>query len=206
MLRFIDISQRLSSGIPVWPGDTEFQTFWKMQLQKGDSCNVGSVTMSLHTGTHVDAPKHFLNDGSAISELKLETFMGPAIVMDLTNQPMVEKSSLANLNKNTPLRVLLKTMTANKEIFDSTFSYLQPEAAEFLASLRIKLVGIDTPSVDKPDSKTLDTHKILARQNIAILENLFLNDVDAGIYELIAFPLNLAGMDASPVRAVLRKI
>jgi len=206
MTKLIDISQKLMNGIPVWTGDTEFQTFWKMEIEKGASCNVGSVTMSLHTGTHADAPRHFQIRGLDIAEMNLETFIGPAYVLDLTKVRFVEKSSLEKLIKHRPERVLFRTMTANKTKFDGAFSYIAPDAAKFLADLKIKLVGVDTPSVDKSDSKALETHKILAEHNIAILENLDLDDVTEGTYELIAFPLKLAGMDASPVRAVLRTL
>jgi len=206
MTKLIDISQILKSGIPVWPGDTEYETFWKMQLNAGDSCNVGSVTMSLHTGTHADAPKHFLKDGRAIGNMNLEVFVGPAIVLDLTGTNVIEKLHLEQLKDKNIERVLIRTRTANGIEFIDTFSYIAPDAAEVLANMKVLLVGIDTPSVDRADSKTLKTHKIFAQHNIAILENLNLDDVDEGNYELIALPLRFDGMDASPIRAILRKM
>lgn len=204
--KLIDISQTLSSGIDVWPGDTPFQSFWVMRMDDGDSCNVGSVTMSLHTGTHADAPKHFLEQGSSPADCDLNVYMGLVTVVDVTAHPFVNVSTVALLRDAKPERVLFKTGSARAEKFVDSFSYIAPEAAIELVELGIRLVGLDTPSVDPSDSKSLASHKTLAGANVAILENLSLDHVSPGVYELIAFPLKLAGMDASPVRAVLKTI
>ena len=204
--QLIDISQTLDTGIDVWPGDTPFHPFWVMRMDGGDSCNVGSVTMSLHTGTHADAPKHFLDDGSSPSDCDLNVYMGRVTVVDATGSPFVDLSTVRAFKHTKPERVLFKTSTARANKFVDTFSYIAKDAAEALVGLGVRLVGLDTPSVDKSDSKSLPSHKTLARADIAILENLSLEQVIPGSYELIAFPLKLAGMDASPVRAVLRTL
>lgn len=204
--KLIDISQTLSAGIGVWPGDTPFQPFWVMRMDEGDSCNVGSVTMSLHTGTHADAPRHFIDQGSSPADCDLSVYIGPVIVVDATAEPYVDLSAVIALENTKPERVLLKTSSSRAEKFDSSFSYIAPEAASALVDLGIRLVGIDTPSVDHSDSTSLASHKTLAAADVAILENLNLAHVMPGSYELIAFPLKLAGMDASPVRAVLRTL
>ncbi len=204
--KLIDISQTLSPGILVWPGDTPFQSFWVMRMDGGDSCNVGSVTMSLHTGTHADAPKHFIDDGSSPADCDLNVYMGSVTVVDATAQPYVDVSILAVLRDAKPERVLFKTSSARAEKFVGSFSYIAPEAATVLVELGVRLVGLDTPSVDQSDSTSLVSHKTLAGADVAILENLNLDHVSPGAYELIAFPLKLAGMDASPVRAVLRTL
>lgn len=203
MSRIIDISQTLSSEIATWPGDTEYATFWKMRLEDGDSCNVGSVTMSLHTGTHADAPFHFLSEGESIADADLSHYIGVATVIDATGAEVISASHVKNVNLRAA-RLLFKTGTASSDKFDDAFCYFAPETAEMLATGGVQLVGIDTPSVDKSDSTTLDSHKTFAKSNIAILENLNLTDVEPGDYELIALPLKIAGMDASPVRAILR--
>ena len=192
--KLIDISQTLSTGIDVWPGDTPFQSFWVMRMDRGDSCNVGSVTMSLHTGTHADAPRHFKDDGSSPADCDLSVYMGLVTVVDAKAQPFVDVSAVAALRDAKPERVLFKTMSVRAEKFVDSFSYIAPEAAMELVELGVRLVGLDTPSVDKSDSKTLASHKMLAGANIAILENLNLDHVIPGTYELIAFPLKGGGL------------
>jgi len=202
----IDISQPVAPGIPVWPGDTEYHRFWVMQMDRGDSCNVGSTTMSLHTGTHADAPLHFRQGGVSISEVALDVYFGPALVVDALNAPQITVDYLNDLPESTPERLLFKTHSDMPETFDTDFCCLSTDAARMLVGSGVKLVGLDTPSVDPFDSKTMESHHILTEGGVAILENLALQEVTAGVYELIAFPLKLVGMDASPVRAVLRVV
>jgi arylformamidase len=205
----IDISQTLKAGIATWPGDTAFAPFWVMRLESGDSCNVGSVTMSLHTGTHADAPRHFLAGGATPAEMDPSPFIGKALVLDLAGVHTILPEHLGNLatGKTEGIeRILFRTGTARADQFMGTFAHLSDSAARLLADLGVLLVGIDTPSVDSSDSRELLVHKVLAGAGIAILENLVLAHVPAGRYELIALPLKLEGMDASPVRAVLRAL
>jgi len=204
--QIIDISQTLEEGIATWPGDTAFTPFWVMRLDSGDSCNVGSVTMSLHTGTHADAPLHFLAGGETPATVGLDAFLGSALVLDLSGVHEILPEHLTALEPDAKARVLLKTQTAKANRFEGGFAYLSESAAGLLAELGVRLVGIDTPSVDASDSKKLGAHKILADAQVAILENLVLSHVNPGRYELIALPLKLSGMDASPVRAVLRSL
>lgn len=210
MARLIDISQTLSKETAVWPGDTPFTPFWVMQIQAGDSVNVGSVTMSLHTGTHADAPKHFRNDGGSPAESELSVYVGKALVVDLCSEASpvtaITAEHVAKIGDATPERVLFKTGTASPDHFSNDFAYFSVEAAKALVVLGVKLVGIDTPSVDQAESTTLGSHHTFDKAKTAILENLVLDDVGPGWYELIALPLKLAGMDASPVRAILRTL
>lgn len=209
MPKLIDISQRLSPGMPVWPGDTEFQPFWVMQMSDGESANVGSVTMSLHTGTHADASKHFRNDGESPEEAELAVFVGRALVVDLSGESTVDGIKPGHFEKfaaEKPERVLFKTNTIAGNHFPESCAHFTVEAAKLLASWRVKLVGIDTPSIDHLESKDLAAHHLFDEAGIAILENLVLRDVAPGWYELIALPLKFSGMDASPIRAVLRTL
>jgi arylformamidase len=206
MSQIIDISRTLKRGMPVWPGDTEFQPLWVARMENGDSYNLGGVTMSLHTGTHSDAPLHFLRDGTSIADMDLSVYIGLAQVIDLIGAKSVETEHVLPLAPTLPERILFKTHVSPVEQFGPDFAYISPEAARILAGSGIKLVGIDTPSVDSSHSKTMETHKILAASGIAILEHLNLANVAAGQYELIALPLKLAGMEGSPVRAVLRTL
>lgn len=203
MSRIIDISQTLKPGIATWPGDTPYENFWVLRMDRGDSCNVGSVTMSLHTGTHADAPLHFIPEGAAPVDASLEPYIGPAIVVDARGAKSIGPEHILPVN-STIRRILFHTGTASPDRWNVDFAYFTIEAARLLVERHVLLVGIDTPSVDKSDSKTLDAHKIFASANVALLENLMLEGVGPGKYELIALPLKLAGMDASPIRAILR--
>ena len=204
MRQIIDISQTLQPGIAVWPGDTPFHNFWVMRMDQGDSCNVGSVTMSLHTGTHADAPLHFLPNGGAPVDADLSPYLGPVIVVDVSGVDAIRPEHVRAIADREAKRVLFRTGSATHGRWNDDFAYFTPEAARLLIDRGVILVGIDTPSIDKSDSKTLDSHKLFASANVALLENLALDDAAPGRYELIALPLKLAGMDASPVRAILR--
>lgn len=203
MGRIIDITQTLRPGIATWPGDTPYENFWVMRMDRGDSCNVGSVTMSLHTGTHADAPLHFLPEGAAPVDASLEPFIGPVVVVDAWGADSIRAEHVLPIG-NDARRILFRTGTSHPDRWNDDFAYFTSEAARLLVERDVLLVGIDTPSIDKSDSKTLESHKLFAAANVALLENLMLDEVLAGIYELIALPLKLAGMDASPIRAILR--
>lgn len=209
MSRLIDISQTLSPAIAVWPGDTEFRPFWVMQKSGDTPVNVGSVTMSLHTGTHADAPKHFRNDGESPDAAELSAYVGRALVIDLSDSDTLQgilPEHLAAYDAERPERVLFRTNTAEAGVFPKSCAHFTEAAAQVLVGWEVRLVGIDTPSVDQLDSKSLPAHHVFDSAGIAILENLVLGDVKAGWYELIALPLKFADMDASPVRAVLRTL
>lgn len=212
MSRIIDISQQISPEIAVWPGDTRFDSFWVMRMANNDSVNVGSVTMSLHTGSHADAPFHFNDTGATIEKCNLSAYIGTAVVIDICaslsagNEFAITEELLRPLLSEKTERLLVKTGTGSMKTFPERFAYFSADAARLLADMNLKLVGIDTPSVDYVDSKKLEAHHIFGSADIRILENLVLEHVSAGSYELIALPLKLSGMDASPVRAILRTI
>lgn len=202
-----DISQTLHEGMAVWPGDQKFRLRWTMRLDKGDSCNVSALTMSAHTGTHLDAPYHFDNSGADIGSLALSQYLGPARVEALEVEGPITAADLMNLDWQRVERVLFKTRAGNipEEKFERSFAYLSEEGAEFLGERGLLLVGTDAPSVDSFGSKNLSSHKALLRHGVAILEGARLAHVPPGDYELICLPLKLGGLDGSPVRAVLRK-
>jgi len=208
----IDISQPLAEGMTVWPGDTEYQPSWTTTLEDSGVVNVGAVTMSLHTGTHADAPKHFRADGLSPDGVDLAAYIGEALVLDLSplggslHEGITAEILRTALGDQRPERLLCKTVTVVPGGFPEWFAHFTADGAKFLAEHGVRLIGIDTPSVDRVDSKELGAHHVLADAGIAILENLALAHVTAGRYELIALPLKLVGMDASPVRAVLRTL
>jgi arylformamidase len=203
-----DISPPLSPATPVWPGDTPFQQAPAWQMDEHCPVNVGRITLSPHTGAHADAPLHYAADGAPIGEVDLSTYLGPCRVIHCIGaSPVVTPEHIAHALENVPPRVLLRTYRqAPLTEWDSAFCAVAPQTIDLLASLGVKLVGIDTPSLDPQASKTMDAHRTVRRHGLAILEGLVLDAVPEADYELIALPLRFATLDASPVRAVLRSL
>ena len=200
-----DITIPISPPLAVWPGDMQYKFALGMSISGGDSVNVGAVTMSVHTGTHADAPYHFEDNGAGIDAVSLEAYIGPALVIDAAGREFIGPDVFAGLDLNETPRVLLKTGAwTDYSVFPEYIPTLTEEAAAFLASQGIRLFGVDVPSVDVLDSKILPIHHLLNSANIRILESLNLHKVPPGIYELIALPLRFVGADGSPVRAILR--
>jgi arylformamidase len=200
----IDITQPVSPATGAWPGDTPFSFTWTWSLGEGDSCNVSAITASPHVGTHADAPLHFDPEGPSIGEVDLEPYVGPCWVLQGPRDRDVEPRDLEGVDFERYPRLLIRTQDSAAQEFPDSFVALTPEAAEYLSEAGARLIGLDTPSMDRFDSKDLPAHKSLARARIAILENLVLWHVAPGPYELLALPLRWEGLDASPVRAVLR--
>lgn len=212
MTRTIDISPAIRPSLPVWPGDTpvQFQRTWDMG--QGSPVNVSKLTISTHTGAHADAPLHYDADGEGAAAMALDVFIGPCVVVHCHQAgARVSKDALAARLKavcgeSVPERVLIRTYdTAPQDAWDSEFTAITPEAIDHLHAIGVRLVGIDTPSVDPETSKTMDAHRRVATHDMRILEGLVLDRVAEGRYELIALPLKLEGLDAAPVRAILRE-
>ena len=205
----IDISRKLIHHIAVWPGDTPYNLAQMLDLGRGDSVNLTTLTLSAHTGTHVDAPLHFAADGRAIDQLDLQPYWGRAQVVSLDKAagPLFpDDFSGYDLTLTSRLLVRSASSDLDQAIFPDQFIYPSPELADYLGSLNSCLYGTDGPSMDPEDSKSLDGHHALRRNNIALLEWLDLSQVNDGLYELVALPLKIAGGDGSPVRAVLKTI
>ena len=204
---YIDISRRISEKTAVWPGDTPFSRRWVMSIADGAACNTSTITLSSHTGTHADAPLHFEEGAAGIDAVELGAYLGPCRVIHTRTRACVTTADLQDVVLERGMRLLLKTPEApGDEEWKDDFAFISEEVAGALAKARLALVGIDTPSVDPMDSKTMDAHKILLAGGVAILESLDLSSVPEGNYELIALPLKIAGGDSSPVRAVLRPL
>ncbi|MDP9119767.1 MAG: arylformamidase [Acidobacteriota bacterium] len=200
-----DLSATVRPELPVWPGDTSFHACFPQSLAEGGLVNLSQVTTTLHLGSHADAPLHTEPRGEGIADLPLERYLGPCRVVRVPPLPLIEPRHLEGLDLANPPRILLRSESVrDRRVWSERFSALSPELAALLAERGVLLVGVDTPSVDPWDSIALEAHHALARGGVAILEGLILDSVPEGIYELIALPLKLAGLDASPVRAVLR--
>jgi arylformamidase len=200
----IDISQPLREGMPVWPGDTEFAFSLVWTIAQSGSVNVGRLELSTHAGTHVDAPFHFDDSGAKVHELELERYIGPARVIDAAGHPALGAAELRRHDLGGAERILIRTGSwTDRSRFPRGITCLRPDAAGYLAERGVRLIGVDTPSVDPVESRELPAHHALLRHDIHILEGIVLDGVEPGDYELVALPLALRSADASPVRAVL---
>ena len=205
--RLWDISPTVSPASPIFPGDEPFSLRWTARLTPGCPVNLSALTMSPHVGAHADAPLHYAANASSAAEVDLDAYLGPCrVIHAIACGPLIRVADLAHAAADLPPRVLVRCCQAADEVWNPDFTAFAPETVEWLAARGVRLIGLDTPSVDPADSKTLDSHQRLARLDLRVLENLVLDDVPEGDYELIALPLKLAGACASPVRAVLRTL
>ena len=207
-----DISASIDSNTPVWPGDTPvtLERVWKMEA--GSPVNVGRMTLSPHTATHADAPLHYDPHGDAIGAVALNVYIGECLVLAVEpkgSHVSIEEIESALLDAQLQLspRVLIRTYAkAPTAKWDSEFAAISSNAIDWLAQRGVRLIGVDTPSLDPQESKTMDAHYRVRAHKMAILEGLILDDVPNGTYELIALPLKFTTLDASPVRAILRTL
>jgi arylformamidase len=207
--RLWDISPPVHAGAPVFPGDTAYQQQWVATIGPGCPVNVSAITLSPHIGAHADAPLHYDPEGAPIGQVDLDAYLGRCrVVHAIGCGPLVKAEHLAHvLDDDLPPRVLVRTYAAMpQDRFDDELPSFDPGLVELLADRGVLLVGIDSASVDPAASKDLPSHQVLRRRGIRVLENLVLDAVPEGDYELIALPLKLVTADASPVRAVLREL
>jgi len=206
--RLWDISPPVHEGAPVFPGDTPYRQRWAATLGPGCPVNVSEITLSPHVGAHADAPLHYDPAGEPVGALALAPFLGRCRVIHAIDcGPLVEWRHIEHALADLPPRVLLRTYRRMPvDRWDGQLSAFAPATIEALADRGVQLVGIDTASIDPADSKTLDSHQVIRRRGLRVLENLVLDEVAEGDYELIALPLKLTTADASPVRAILREL
>jgi arylformamidase len=203
-----DISPPIAADSPLFPGDTGYSQQWTAQIGPGCPVNISAITMSPHIGAHADAPLHYGPGAATIGQVDLVPYLGPCrVVHAIGCGALVRPEHLRPfVGTGMPPRVLVRTCAKAPTAWSPEFAAFAPETIAWLASLGVLLVGIDSQSVDPADSKTLASHQQLLKHNLRVLENLVLDDVPAGDYELIALPLKLTTADASPVRAVLREL
>lgn len=204
----IDITPPLRPASAVFPGDARFEARQTFNMGPGCPVNVAAFSMSVHCGAHADAPLHYAEDAASIDQLSLDDYIGPARVIDVRGRgELVGPDALSGRLDGVPPRVLLRlTDGLDPDVWPTGFPALAPETVELLAVHGVRLVGVDVPSVDPETSKNLPSHGAVFRHDMRILENLDLSKVPEGEYELIALPIPLEGLDAAPVRAVLRPL
>lgn len=202
-MKIYDISRTLNEDLPVWPGDWAFSREVSGRIENGEGSNSSNIRTALHCGTHMDAPRHTIEDGAAIDELDLSVLIGPALVVTVEG-PVIIPDELEMVRVKKAARVILRCPGLETlESFTGSFAVPGAEASRFLVESGVRLLGTNAPSVDPAHSTALESHRILMRAGIPVLENLYLEEVPDGEYELIALPLKISGADGSPVRAVL---
>lgn len=203
-----DISVALDAALPTWPGSPGVETRLRLSIEDGDVANVTQLEMDVHTGTHVDAPCHFIADGPSVDALGLEPLIGPAFVIDTGTAVEIDAGVLsAAAIPAGAERVLLRTSNSSRPsmyrtAFDESYAALTLDGAEWLARHGLRLVGIDYLSIQRYDESP-DVHRALLAAGAALLEGLCLRDVAPGGYDLVCLPLKLTGVEAAPARAIL---
>ncbi len=207
MTRIYDISVPVRDGGFVYPGNPEIRIEPQQSISTGAGANVSALAFGSHTGTHVDAAKHFFDTGQTVDQIPLTTLMGPAVLLTFDDELMsVGAADLEKHDLGSHTRVLLKTRNSallSRPEFARNYTYLAPDGAAYLASRGVKLVGVDYLSIEQFRSGHHRTHRTLLEQGIVIVEGLDLSEPAAGEYELVCLPLRLEGLDGAPARAIL---
>jgi arylformamidase len=205
---WIDISVPVGSGMVHWPNDPEVEIKRLLSIEHGDVCNVSHLSMSVHTGTHMDAPLHFIAGGKSIDQIPLDATIGPARVIEISDKQSIKADDVRRAKPKSGERILFKTRNSSRpwetRPFDEDFVYISQEAARLLAESKVRLVGVDYLSVGGYKKDGVETHLALLGAGIWVIEGLNLRKVKPGVYELICLPLKLAGSDGAPARALLR--
>lgn len=208
-MRIHDVSLTVSQNLVTWPGDPSIELERVEKIEEGANANVSRVTMGVHTGTHVDAPFHFVAGGTTIETLPLDVLVGAVQVVDLGDQvDVITKEVLQKAHLiHDVTRILFKTRNSQiwargEKAFQPEFVGIDASGAEYLVQLGIQLVGIDYLSV-APYKQSKPTHQILLNAKIVIIEGLDLSAIQAGVYELVCLPIKLSGSDGAPARTIL---
>ncbi len=207
---WIDISLPLRNGMVQWPGDERFHRALSLDRRKGDICTLSHIKLSAHTGTHIDAPRHFVRDAPTIDDLPLDTTVGPARVIAIRDRQAITRQELLEYSIQAGERILFRTANSDRlwssDTFSEDFIYIDRDAGKYLAQIGVRCVGIDSLSVDPYSADNAETHIALLGAGVWIIEGLNLSGVEAGDYELICLPLRLMGSEGAPARAIIRAL
>jgi arylformamidase len=208
-MKLIDVTVPLDAHLPIYPGNTPFTVEAVKRIARGDSSNVSTLHMSAHTGTHVDAPRHYFDDGPGADALPLELMLGRARVVEMSSvRSGIGASELAELDLSDDIRVLFKTSNSRlwgSPEFHQDYVGITASGAEHLIAHGIKLVGVDYLTVEEFKKPGAPAHHALLGGGAIIIEGLNLRDVEAGIYDLLCLPLRVVGADGAPARVLLRR-
>jgi arylformamidase len=208
--KWLDISIRLHDGMLHWPGDPEVRINRVADVEKGDGHTISEICMGSHSGTHVDAPRHFIRGGTSVDEMPFDVMMGEARVIEISDELAIKREELEKIVIRPGERILFKTRNSPRVwktgSFMSDYVYLSLDAAKFLAERQVKMVGIDYLSVGPYEQDGKIVHETLLKNGVWIIEALDLSGVSAGKYYLVCLPLKIAGGDGAPARVVVRPI
>lgn len=206
--KWIDISVPIKAGMVHWPDNPEIRVDKMLDMERGDVCNVSVLSMGSHTGTHMDAPLHFIRNGKSLDQMPLDATIGPCRVIEIKNREAVTAEEIAPFRIKAGERILFKTANSRKSwksvAFDEDFIYISKEAAAHLAKARVMTVGIDYLSVGGFKKDGVETHHALLGAGIWVIEGLNLSRIKPGRYELNCLPLRVLKSDGAPARALLR--
>lgn len=209
-IEWIDVSLTLKSNMMHWPGDPPVFIERVRDIDKGDTVNLSKITMGVHSGTHVDAPVHFIKDAMGVHQILFDLIVGHARVIEITANDTIKEKELSKHKIEKNERILFRTKNSinkllHKDIFTEDFVYMDEEAAKFLVSRRIKTVGIDYLSIGGYKKNGSDVHRILLGAGIPIIEGLDLTEVGPGNYDMICLPMKILDSDGAPARVILKK-
>ena len=207
-MKLIDVTVPLDATLPTYPDNTPFSLEPIKRLARGDSSNVSTLHMSAHSGTHVDAPRHFFDSGAGTEALPLDILLGRARVIEVTSRTGIAAEDLANEDFSEDLRILIKTRNSQlwgSAEFHDDYVGVTESGARHLVTHGIKLVGVDYLSVEQFKTAGAPAHHVLLGAGTIVIEGLNLRDVDPGVYDLYCLPLRIVGSDGAPARVVLRK-
>jgi arylformamidase len=206
--KLLDVSVPLSSGTPTYPGNPEFELQPVKRIASGDTANNSRLVMGTHTGTHVDAPWHFLDDGAGVDGLRLDLLIGRARIVEVNKRGGIGAEQLAEAGLREDLRVLLKTPNSalwNSQEFHTEYTHLTEGGARYLVDQGVKVVGIDYLSVEQFKKPGAPAHRALLAQAVIIIEGLNLSEAEPGMYEMYCLPLRIPGADGAPARVILKR-
>ena len=208
MQSWIDVSIALRHGLVPWPGDPPFRINRVSDIARGDVCTFSTLSMSAHAGTHIDAPLHFLGNGRAVDTLPIDVTVGLARIITIRNRAIIEPDELRKHRIRSGERVLFKTRNSSRHrqagTFFKDYVAVSPDAARYLVSRRVRMVGIDGHSIGPFRGGMAETHRVLLGAGIWVIEGLDLRRAPAGPCDLVCLPLRIVGADGAPARAILR--
>jgi len=206
--KLLDVSVSLAAGVPAYPGNPDFELQPIKRIAEGGSSNVSRLVMGTHTGTHVDAPRHFFDSAPGVDALPLDLLIGRARVVEVNKRGGIGAEELAAAGLREDLRILLKTPNSalwNGEGFHQDYTHLTESGARYLVDQGVKVVGIDYLSVEQFKKAGAPAHHALLSQGVVIIEGLNLAEADAGMYEMYCLPLRIVGGDGAPARVILKR-
>lgn len=206
--KLLDVTVPLKQGLPAFPGNPDFELQPIKRIADGGSSNVSRLVLGTHTGTHVDAPKHFFDAGGGVETLALNLLIGRARVIDISKRGPITAEDLVAAGLREDLRVLFKTPNSalwNSDVFHEDYAHLTEAGARHLVEQGVKVVGIDYLSIEQFKKAGAPAHRMLLSNDVIIIEGLNLSEADAGMYEMYCLPLPVTGGDGAPARVVLKR-